>query len=141
MRQSILILALLLGLNATANSTKNNVFPSYLSLDMEKLELEDKIFATLDETTNDTEEIITVESIEVIELEEEVDIDFDTAEYLPEGFNALDGKNDIDWDKIELVEIEEEVELGFNPKDYLPKGFDPYKGMHRKHTIKVVSIH
>jgi hypothetical protein len=43
-------------------------------------------------------------------------LDFDTKQYLPEGFNALKGKDDLDWSKIELVEIEEDLELNFHSK-------------------------
>ena len=82
-------------------------------------------------------EEISVASIDVIELEEEVDLGFDPADYLPEGFNALEGKNDLDWSQIEIIELEEEVDLGFNPKDYLPDGFDPYKGMTCKQYASV----
>jgi len=65
---------------------------------------------------------------------------FDTSKYLPEGFNALKGKNDLDWSTIELIEIEEEIEINFDVKAYLPVGFDPYKGM-TKETNEVVVIH
>jgi len=141
MRQSILSLAFLLAINTLASATNNYVFPSYLSLEFEKMNIEDKIFNSSEVTAINNQEILTVDSIEVIELEEESDIDFDTAKYLPEGFNALDGKNDINWDEIELVELNEEVKLGFDTKDYLPKDFNPYKGMHCKTTVAVVSIH
>lgn len=141
MRQSILSLALILSINTFASATNSKVFPNYLSLELEQLEIEDKIFSTSEETVNNDNNVITIDSIEVIELEEEIDIDFDTTEYLPEGFNALDGKNDINWDEIELVELNEEVELGFDTKDYLPKGFNPYKGMQCKTSVAFVSIH
>ena len=65
----------------------------------------------------------------MLELEEKVDLGFDTKAYLPEGFNALKGLHDLDWSKIELLEIEEKVELEFNTKDYLPEGFNPLKGL------------
>ena len=51
----------------------------------------------------------------IIEIEEEV-LGLDTKQYLPEGFNALKGKDDLDWSKIELVEIEEDLELNSHSK-------------------------
>ncbi len=141
MRQSIFTLAMLLSLFATANNTNSNVYPTYVSLDLEKMELEDKLFNNQQENFTAANETIPIDSIHVIEVEEDTDIDFDTAKYLPKGFNALDGKNDINWDVIDLVEEEEEVELGFNPKNYLPKGFNPYKGMHCKSKVAVAGIH
>ena len=73
-------------------------------------------------------------------MEEEVEINFDTIEYLPENFNALAGKNDINWSKIELIELEEEVVFNFNTKDYLPENFNPYQGMDCKQNV-VVSLY
>ena len=68
---------------------------------------------------------IAINDIVIYEVEEEADICFDTANYLPENFNALKGKNNIDWSKIDLVnEPEEELIFDFNTKDYLPEGFD-----------------
>lgn len=69
---------------------------------------------------------LAINAIEVIELEEEVTLNFDTKDYLPENFNPLKGKHDIDWSKIELVELEEDVFFNFNVKEYLPKDFNPY---------------
>jgi hypothetical protein len=66
--------------------------------------------------------------LEILDLEEEVTLDFDTNDYLPENFNPLKGKFDLDWNKIELVELEEEVTLDFDTNDYLPENFNPLKG-------------
>jgi len=82
------------------------------------------VFGNLNETT------LKVEDIKIIELEEELNYDFDTKDYLPEGFNPLKGKDDLDWSEIELVELEEELEYDFDTKDYLPVGFNPIKGKH-----------
>ena len=57
-------------------------------------------------------------TIEIYEIEEEVALNFDTAKYLPKGFNALKGKDDLDWSKIEIVEIDEEIDLYDNNKYY-----------------------
>lgn len=84
----------------------------------------------------------TVEAIEVQELEEEVNLGFNPVNYLPEGFNPLKGKNDINWNKIELIELEEEINLGFNTKDYLPKDFNALEGKNDLDwsRIKIIEI-
>jgi len=139
MRQSIIILAFILSLNLTASATSTYLFPSYMSLDLEQIALEDELFIST-ETALEIEQEFTIESLVVEEVEEEVILNFDTSEYLPEDFNALEGKNEINWDELEIIEIEEEVDLGFNPKDYLPKNFNPYKGMHCSSKTVVVSL-
>ncbi|MFS4417454.1 hypothetical protein [Maribacter sp. 2307ULW6-5] len=73
-------------------------------------------------------EDFNIDDLEVVELEEEVELGFDTAAYLPEGFDPYQGMTTI-LDEIELVEIDEEVALGFDTAPYLPEGFNPYKGM------------
>ncbi len=57
---------------------------------------------------------VTVRTSEdqLIEIEEKVELGFDTSRYLPENFNPLKGKDDLDWNTIELIEIEEDVNLG-----------------------------
>jgi len=64
-------------------------------------------------------------TIELFEIEEEVNLGFNSKDYLPKGFNPLKGLHDLDWSTIELFEIEEEVDLCFNTKDYLPGHFNP----------------
>ena len=54
--------------------------------------------------------------IELIELEDEVTIDFDTKQYLPKDFNPLKGLYDLDWSTIELIELEEEVTFNIDTK-------------------------
>ena len=63
--------------------------------------------------------------IVVLEVEEEVDLGFDTAEYLPLGFNAYEGM-ELDVEDIVILEEEEEVDLGFDVATYLPENFDAY---------------
>ena len=74
--------------------------------------------------------IVDVNDVEVIEIEEEVVINFDTKTYLPQDFNALKGMYNLDWSLIEVIEHEEEVELGFDTSKYLPKNFNALKGKH-----------
>jgi len=96
---------------------------------------------------------INIEDIDVYEIEEDVEFDFNTSDYLPAGFAPYEGMgtvkelekeeaisieamivnvvqdDSIYIEDIDVYEIEEEVELDFNTSDYLPKGFNPYKGM------------
>jgi len=102
-------------------------------LHTEKYKLEKLLFANLEDSSTENQEI---NEIEVFELAEEVQWDFDPSKYLPENFNALAGKNDINWNEIELVELEEDIEINFDTKTYLPNGFDPYKG-NIKNTVEV----
>jgi len=71
---------------------------------------------------------LDISSIEIYEIEEEVALNFDSPKYLPEGFNALKGKDDLNWNTIEIYEIEEEVALNFDTAKYLPKGFNALEG-------------
>lgn len=128
------IMLITLTVNAeTKTSSEFNFNSEFITLETNQFDLELEIFS-------DFEESLKVEDIEVVELEEDIEINFDTTEYLPENFNALAGKNDIDWSKVELVELEEDIELGFNTEDYLPKNFDPYQGMDCKKDV-VVSLY
>lgn len=131
MKKLILLLVTSIALNANAISGigPENTKKSYKTL--EQIQLEATLFSGL-------ETDVDINSIEVYEIEEEVAFDFDTKLYLPEGFNALLGKNDLDWNTIELVEIEEEVELGFDTQKYLPKNFNPYKEMNCEKEEDVV---
>ncbi|MCH6575350.1 MAG: hypothetical protein IH795_09125, partial [Bacteroidetes bacterium] len=74
-------------------------------------------------------------TIELVELDEEVEFNFNPKNYLPEGFNALKGKHDLDWNTIELVELDEEIEFNFDTNDYLPNNFNPYKGMNSNNAL------
>jgi len=71
---------------------------------------------------------IKINDIDLIEIEEEPELGFDTAQYLPEDFNPFLGMQTV-HDDLGLIEVEENIDLGFNTKEYLPKGFNPYKGM------------
>ena len=63
---------------------------------------------------------------EIVYLEEEIEIDlgFDTADYLPVGFDPH--RTNFDLNSIGYLDNELEVELGFDPKDFLPLDFNPY---------------
>ena len=65
-----------------------------------------------------------VNTIVFIEEKNDTELGFDTAAYLPEGFNAYEGE--IGLEAINYIE-NDDVELGFDTKTYLPKGFNAYK--------------
>ncbi|GAA3649197.1 hypothetical protein [Flavivirga jejuensis] len=71
---------------------------------------------------------LDISNIVVYEVEEEIELGFNTKDYLPENFNPLKGKGDIDWSTIEVYKIEEDVEINFDTKKYLPKNFNALKG-------------
>lgn len=73
-------------------------------------------------------EKLQIQDINVIEVEEEIDLGFDTAQYLPEGFNPFEGMEP-NLDDIVIIEEEEEIDLGFDTALYLPIGFNAYEGM------------
>lgn len=70
---------------------------------------------------------LTIEDIVFLEDEEEIDLCFDTAAYLPINFNAYKGMElDLDLDEIPFIEEEEELVLVLDTNNYLPEGFDAY---------------
>lgn len=67
-------------------------------------------------------DIFDINTVEYIEDEVEINLGFDTADYLPEGFDPY--KVYVDLNAIEYVE-EEEMTTS-NLSKYLPKNFDAY---------------
>ncbi len=63
-----------------------------------------------------------INSIEYIEEETEIDLGFNAADYLPEGFDPY--KLYVDLDAVHY--LQEEVIDSFDVERYLPKGFDAY---------------
>ncbi len=76
-------------------------------------------------------ENLKVGDIAVIELEEEIDLGFNTAQYLPIGFNPYKGMK-LDLDDIVIIGEEQEIQLGFDTAQYLPVGFNACEGMEVK---------
>ncbi len=141
MNRLALLFSVLFAINATAKINNDSYYLNIDSIDAncEEHELEKIVFANIEDSTFEN---FDINSIEVIELEEEVEFNFNPKDYLPEGFNALKGMYDLDWNTIELVELEEEVEFNFNPKDYLPVGYNALKGKHDLdwNTIELVEL-
>jgi len=69
-----------------------------------------------------------LEDISFIEVDEEIDLGFDTAQYLPEGFDAYQGMGP-NLEEITFIEPEKQIDLGFDTAQYLPEDFNVYAGM------------
>lgn len=67
---------------------------------------------------------LALDEIVYIEEESEIDLGFDTADYLPEGFDPH--KQYLDLNSIEFIEEEEVADLGFDTTAYLPEDFNAY---------------
>lgn len=77
------------------------------------------VFAADPETEK---EEFDINSITYIQEEDEIELGFDVADYLPEGFDPY--KFYFDLNSVEFVE--EEWSLDFDTAQYLPEGFDAY---------------
>ncbi len=75
---------------------------------------------------------LNLNEIEFIE-EDDIDLGFDTKDYLPTDFNPYEVYFDLN--SIIYIETETEVDLGFDTSKYLPEDFDPYTN-----TVNVSSI-
>jgi hypothetical protein len=62
-----------------------------------------------------------------LEEEEQVDLGFDVAEYLPADFDPY-ASTEPALDDIAFIEEDEEIDLGFDTAVYLPIGFDAFAG-------------
>lgn len=77
------------------------------------------VFAADPETEK---EEFDINSITYIQEEDEIELGFDVADYLPEGFDPYEFYFDLD--SVEF--IEEKWSLDFDTAQYLPEGFDAY---------------
>lgn len=112
MKPLVIIISMFLALNINAKAQLSE--GDYSILNMEYINLENEIFDLEQIVFEDytvTKKNLKVEDLEVIEVEEEVEINFNAKDYLPDDFIAQKGMYDIDWSKVELVEIEEELDL------------------------------
>jgi len=121
MKSLVIIFSMFLALNVTAKTQMTA--EDYSTINIEYVTLENEIFdieQVIFEDFYNIVEDVNVTDINIVELDEEVEINFDTKNYLPERFNANKGMHDINWNRLELVELEEEVELGLNTQKNLP---------------------
>lgn len=70
-----------------------------------------------------TEENFNITSVMFIEQEAEVKLDFDTSQYLPEGFNPY--QDNFSVKSLNFIE-DDVIDLEFETSDYLPENFNPY---------------
>ncbi len=59
-----------------------------------------------------------------IEEDQDWELGFDTAKYLPENFDPYSGAFSLK--AINYIDLCDDVELNFDTTGYLPQGFDPY---------------
>ncbi|MBT8205299.1 MAG: hypothetical protein KJP14_04320 [Eudoraea sp.] len=79
---------------------------------------------------NETDKVIYIEEVSP------VDLGFDTALYLPEGFDPYAiPENIMD---VSFIEDEAKIQLDFDVEQYLPKHFDPYKKYFDLNSIQFI---
>ena len=122
MKSLVIIFSMFLALNVTAKTQMPE--EDYFSINLDYVILENELFdleqIVFEDFYNIVEDV-KVSDINVVELEEDIEINFDTKKYLPERFNAYKGMHDIDWNTVKLVELEEDVELESNNQNSLPE--------------------
>ncbi len=67
---------------------------------------------------------LNLDDIIYIEDDSDINLGFDTADYLPEGFDPYEQY--VDLDAIEFIEEDNCTDLGFDTENYLPESFDAY---------------
>ena len=81
------------------------------------------LFSAKAVNTNKLDSII-IENVVFEEQPEILEFEFDTEQYLPDGFNAYQNQTAVET--IQFME-DDSVELGFDTATYLPANFDPFK--------------
>jgi len=105
MKNLVITLSLIIAFTATA-----------LAVEYEPLAFNDSILF------KDTNSVPKIEEIVIAEVD--APFDFNTKDYLPEGFDAYAGM----FEEINIAEADEPFE--FNTTDYLPAGFDAFAGLY-----------
>ena len=65
-----------------------------------------------------------INNIVFIEEDQDLELGFDTARYLPENFDPY--STIISIESVNFVDVCDEIDLGFETVGYLPEDFDPY---------------
>ena len=107
---NLLMLALFSTSMLLANTTASDPFADFLASEIERMELEQELFGI----EKNLEDPISIAAVAVYELDEEINLGFNTSDYLPSNFNAKRGMKVIDWNTIKLYEVEEEIDLDVN---------------------------
>ncbi|MEM8763447.1 MAG: hypothetical protein AAGD88_06535 [Bacteroidota bacterium] len=95
--------------NETAQTLENELIPLNIK--------------AVTEPTIEDSFVLDLNTVEYVEFDA-MELDFDTADYLPEGFDPY--QTYFDLDSIPFVEENETLALGFDTKPYLPENFDAY---------------
>ena len=95
------------------------------------------ISAELNNSTSEMNDYASYElnlnEVAYIEEEPELDLGFDTSDYLPEGFNPYESYFDLN--SIIYLENKVELALGFDTQTYLPEDFNSYTDVVDVHSI------
>ncbi len=91
-------------------------------------------------TVDSHKEVLFLNEINFIDIEdeEEVDLGFDTSDYLPEGFDAFEVYFDIH--SVAFEEFEEEDELSLDFSQYLPENFNAYTAVVSLESINYIEV-
>ncbi len=135
-------------------NTLRNINDSYLINTALVINAESDESISLSAVKEQKEKELNLASITYIEEEEELDLGFNTEDYLPRGFNPYEAYFDIhsityiedeiefeyyfDIHTVDYIEENKEVELAFNTEDYLPRGFNPYEAYFDIHSITYI---
>ncbi|NKI31837.1 hypothetical protein [Croceivirga thetidis] len=127
----------LLSFNVDQLTSVSGVYGDSVESEVE-MDLEDSSVlydSYLDTSNEENDAIFDFDSDITAELESEINLGFDTADYLPADFDAYSAPADIH--SIDFIE-DEEIELGFNTEDYLPSDFNPYEVYFNVHEVEFI---
>lgn len=132
--------SVLLSSTAIANDQQNVRFVEHQSETLNSLENSLTVLNISADLSNSTSEMndyasyeLNLNEIVYLEEEPEVDLGFDTSDYLPEGFNPYESYFDLN--SIIYLENNVELALGFDTKKYLPENFNAYTEIVDVHSI------
>ena len=132
--------SVLLSSTAIANDQQNTKVVQVQSETPGSLEISLTTLSISAELNNSTSEMadyawyeLNLNEIVYLEEEPEVHLGFDTADYLPEGFNPY--KSYFDLNSIIYLENNVDSSLGFDVQKYLPENFNPYTDVVDVHSI------
>ena len=106
-----LLFSMLFAFNANASSNKfSDVCSECKTENLEECTLRNTLFSS---SENLQASNLDISTIEIVEIEEDVELNFDTKQYLPKGFNALYSEDVLDHSIANMVLLEIEQELGY----------------------------
>jgi hypothetical protein len=69
--------------------------------------------------------ILSIDDINFVEVEQEIELGFNPYNHLPANFNPYQGF-ELNIDDIHIIEDDQEIDLGFDVDLYLPANFNPH---------------